>query len=268
MAPMAVGAKMCAGRYNVPKDCNLGAMMAGLLVRVGIDSDYGKWNAPCSEDGSFCYVPMGGGTPMEEYDPRYERYRRHVERYLDSFDDCHRRCHFPRKLPKLGHCDPDFRHLTYGDQGRRAARIRKELKEGDFIAFYAGLRSIETGELVYSLIGFYIIAQLTDGHALPKRLWHRNEHTRHGGCEAAGTSVVLADRGASGRLLNHIPIGSCRERAYRVLPNLLETWGGLDVNDGYIQRSAHLPRFERPARFLRWFNRQRATLVARDNPSL
>lgn len=240
--------------------------MAGLLVRVGIDSDSGGWNAPCDEAGTFCYVPMGSGKPVKKHDLRYQRYRRHVGRYLRAFNCCHAKCDLPSMLPKLGHFDPDFRHLTYGDKGQRATRIREELAEGDFITFYAGLRSVETGKLVYSIIGFYVIAQLNDGQRLPKRLWHRNEHTRHGGCNVAGTSVVFAEPTRSGRLLNHIPIGNYRNNAYRVFPNLLKAWGGLDVNDGYIQRSVYLPRFEQPARFLRWFNRQRPVLLLRDNP--
>lgn len=242
--------------------------MTGLLVRVGIDSDFGKWNAPCAQDGSFCYVPMGVGTPVTAHDSRYLRFGRHVGKYLNRFGHFDRRCRFPEKLPMIAHCDPDFRHLTYGDQGRRAARIRKQLGEGDFLAFYAGLRSIETGMLVYSIIGFYVIEKMIDGHSAPKRLWHRNEHTRHGGCKDLGTSVVFASRGESGRLLSHIPIGSYRNGAYRVFPSLLRAWGAIDVNDGYIQRSGHLPRFERPASFIHWFHRQRPTLVAHDNPPL
>src|SRR4051812_40406985 len=117
------------------------ATMSGLLVRVGIDMEFGKWNAPCAESGDFCYVPIGGGRTNEEYDPRYYRYRRAVARFLRTVDWHHRLCRWPRKLPVLGHCDPDFRHLSYGDQGQRAARIRECLNPGDFIVFYAGLRS-------------------------------------------------------------------------------------------------------------------------------
>jgi Nucleotide modification associated domain 3 len=242
-------------------------MSTGLLVRVGIDMEAGKWNSPCSDETKlFCYVPMGYGAPTEKYDPRYRRYGRAVENFLNRAGRHHRRCRWPDRLPKSGHCDPDFRHLTYGDQGQRAARIRAQLSAGDFIVFYAGLRLVETGNLVYSIIGFYTVDRLVLGTNLRKRDWHRNEHTRHGGCDDPGTSVVFAAPGESGRLLNHIPIGSYRADAYRVFPNLLNIWGGLDVQDGYIQRSARLPKFENPVRFLRWFHRQRPTLVRQDNP--
>jgi hypothetical protein len=210
---------------------------------------------------------MGYGDPIENYDPRYRPYGQAVARFLTRAGKHHRRCRWPSRLPKLGHCDPDFRQLTYGDQGKRAARIREQLSEGDFIVFYAGLRSVETGSLVYSIIGFYTVDRMTLGTELRRREWHRNEHTRHGGCDDPGTSVVFAAAAESGRLLNHIPIGSYQNDAYRVFPNLLDAWGGLDVQDGYIQRSAHLPKFVRPAKFLRWFQRQRPELVRRDNPA-
>jgi hypothetical protein len=35
--------------------------------------------------------------------------------------------------------DPDFEHLTYGDQGQRAAQIKQKLGPGDLLVFYAGL---------------------------------------------------------------------------------------------------------------------------------
>jgi hypothetical protein len=70
--------------------------MSGLLVRVGIDLEFGEWNAPCAESGDFCYVPMGGGPTNEEYDPRYHRYHRAVARFLNAADRHHRLCRWPR----------------------------------------------------------------------------------------------------------------------------------------------------------------------------
>lgn len=61
-------------------------------------------------------------------------------------------------------------------------------------------------------------------------------------------------------------IGSYRLGAYRVTRTLLNEWGGLDVNDGFIQRSAFLPGFIDADRFLIWFHKQEPTLIARDNP--
>lgn len=61
--------------------------------------------------------------------------------------------------------------------------------------------------------------------------------------------VVRARRKVSGRLERCIAIGDYRARAYRVWPKLLEAWGGLSVNNGYLQRSARLPEFSQAGRF-------------------
>jgi hypothetical protein len=44
------------------------------------------------------------------------------------------------------HLDPDFQNLTYGDRGDRRGKEISQLKEGDFLAFYAGLRPIKKCE--------------------------------------------------------------------------------------------------------------------------
>lgn len=209
---------------------------------------------------------MGSSKDLtEEYDPRYNSYRPAVDAMVPALaPSCVR---WPRRLPRVGHFDPDFDYLTYGDSGQRAARMRCILtKDNDsFIVFYAGLRSVYTGELVYSIIGFYTVDRLVDAPDVPRSDWHRNEHTRFGDFSDKDV-VVFARPGESGRLLEHIPIGSYRRRAYRVTQTLLDDWGGLDVNDGYIQRSAFLPRFLEPQRFLNWFQKQKPVLVPRNNP--
>jgi hypothetical protein len=239
-------------------------MNNGLLIRVAIDSTSGGWNGPCDDDG-FCYVPMGSSHKLtENYDRAYHPYRRAVSAFLP--DSAHHRTHWPRQLPSRGHFDPDFEHLSYGDAGRRAARIRSHLANGGFIVFYAGLRSVHSGELCYSIIGFYAIDGVLSGLSVRRADWHRNAHTRGGGCTDEGTIVVFGRRGESGRLRRHIPIGSYRSRAWRVRRDILREWGGLDVRDGYIQRSGHLPAFRDTTRFLRWFHRQRPEFISVNNP--
>jgi hypothetical protein len=70
----------------------------------------------------------------------------------------------------------------------------------------------------------------------------------------------------SGRIRRCLPIGELRNRAYRVRHDLLEAWGGLDIQDGYIQRSVRLPAFLDAGTFYRWFLKQRPELVAANNP--
>jgi hypothetical protein len=214
-------------------------------------------------------VPIGKDYNLtEHYDPAYQPYEQVVRAFVP--DDAPRSVHWPRRLSRQGHFDPDFRHLTYGDVGNKAKHIRDVFKgkESDkrFIVFYAGLRSIQTGNLCYSIIGFFTVKSIRRGPDVPPRDWHRNAHTRNGGCRDGGTVVVFADKSKSGRLCKHIRIGSWRSGAYRVDKNLLTQWGGLDVCDGYIQRSAFLPRFLDGERFLRWFWRQKPELVSGDNP--
>jgi hypothetical protein len=54
--------------------------------------------------------------------------------------------------------------------------------------------------------------------------------------------VVRAKPGVSGRFDLCIPISKWRDGAYRVQKRLLHEWGGLSVNDGFIQRSASFPQ--------------------------
>jgi hypothetical protein len=254
-------------------------MERGLLVRVGIDYSSGGWNAPCDEQ-RFCYVPMGKCKRQElteHYDERYDLcgYRDAVCAFVPAAAP--RKALWPRRLPPRGHFDPDFAHLTYGDCRRRAQRIWQVLRKGGFIAFYAGLRPIHQrdnsqGDLVYSIIGFYRFDGLLTGPDVRPSNWDRNEHTREGGCVDPGTVIVdaLPRKSESGRLLHHIPIGIRRRGArarpaYRVTEELLDEWGGLDVQDGWLERSVFSPEFRKPNRFLRWFDRQNGVLIQRNN---
>jgi len=242
-------------------------MSTGLLIRVGIDSTAGGWNAPCDAH-RFCYVPMGSSkTLTEKYDSRYEPYKLAVAALMP--ESAANFIRWPRRLPLQGHFDPDFHYLTYGDWGRRAARIQKVFKDvkDRFIVFYAGLRRVDTGELSYSIIGFYAVGRVMRGPEVEPADWPRNEHTRNGACPDESTVIVFARQGESGRLREHIPIGSYQRRAYRVTPKLLEEWGDLDVHDGYIHRSVFLPCFKDGDKFLRWFKDQNPVLVSEDNPT-
>ncbi len=102
-------------------------MSEGLLVRVAIDSTAGRWNAPCSDDGRFCYLPMGSSKSPRHmgtnYDPAYKKYRKFAEQLLDG--PVPRRCLWPAKLPRIryAHFDPDFSHCHIRRQ-LRSARLQ------------------------------------------------------------------------------------------------------------------------------------------------
>jgi hypothetical protein len=235
--------------------------MKALLLRVGIDSTDGGWQAPvCAETGEFAYVPI----PEDRAD---KPPRRGLVRGFDEFIEPVAK--LAAKLPsrlfgKAAHLDPDFDYLTYGDQGSRARRIRN-LEPGDLLVFFAALRPVEPPRrpLVYAIIGLFVIDGILNALEVPRSRWRENAHTRR--VPSDDDIVIRAKSGVSGRLARCIPIGEFRNRAYRVRRDLLREWGGLDVRDGWLQRSANPPAFNDAARFLHWFRRQGPRLISANN---
>jgi len=240
--------------------------MAGILLRVGVDTSAGRWNAPCREDGRFCYVPIPDGGSSDRgaiFDHEYAEFIPYVT---------HLGAEWPDYLSGTCHLDPDFNHLTYGDgDGNRGHRIRDHLGAGDFIAFWAGLLSVESDEIICAIVGFYTISAVVNASESGPLDSHRNAHTRYNVSADCGDVVVLANPARSGRLRRHIPIGRFRDRAQRVDTDLLRTWGELengdggDWPDGYIQRSGAPPIFRDPDRFLKWFWSRKPKLVHSNN---
>jgi hypothetical protein len=162
------------------------------------------------------------------------------------------------------HLDPDFEHLTFGDQGQRGGQIA-QLEDGDLMAFFASFRPLEAQgrSLMYALIGLFVVDEIVLAKDVPRARWGENAHTRR--LDPKNDIVVRAKAGRSGRLRRCLPIGEYRRRAYRVTTQLLETWGSLDIKDGFIQRSVRLPRFTDAKRFYSWFLAQGPELVAANN---
>ena len=230
--------------------------MQGLLVRVGIDSTDGCWNAPVNlNTGKFAYVTITEEKPLRA---GFERLYDEFEAVILKF-----KIDMPRHLKGVRtHLDPDFLNLTYGDQGRRAKQIG-QLGAGDLLVFFASLRDFKTANLVYALIGLYVIDEIVSANSVPPDRWSENAHTR---CLPGTTDIVVrARRELSGRLDRCIPIGEYRDRAYRVKRELLEAWGDLTVKDGYLQRSARLPAFRDAATFYQWFLKNEALLLQGNN---
>ena len=248
--------------------------MQGILVRTGVDHSYGGWNAPVDPtSGLFVYVPIPERDGVR-FHPRCERPYTEIESVLhgfadgvgqDLFDDF--RC--PRELlHRSMHLDPDYEHLTYGDVGDRRGSDIRRLGEDDILVFYAGLRPCFPSEdrLFYAIVGLFVVNEVINAADVPNHRIHENAHTRKLK-RGASDIVVRAKPRVSGRLRRCIPIGEYRDRAYRVRTDILEAWGGLSVNDGYIQRSARPPRLLDPARFMNWLDRQDHELVCANNPS-
>ena len=236
--------------------------MNSLLVRVGADlsAGGGSWNGPVdSGTGDFLYVSIPETRPVHRgMEKPYLKLQPALSEFGVRLPD-----HL--KLQHM-HLDPDFEHLTYGDRGERAKQLNSNLQAGDFVCFYAGLKDVHTSKwLVYAIIGVFIIAEIVPATCIPWSDREINAHSRRILEPTATDVIVRGHQGVSGRLKRCLPIGEYRDRAYRVRKDLLESSGGLSVRDGYIQRSARLPRFLEPARFLAWLKKQNPSLMQANN---
>lgn len=234
--------------------------MRALLVRVGADCTEagGRWNGPVDRaTGVFAYVPIPEPEPLRDgLATPYTLWAPAVERVGGELP--------VRLRDRPAHADPDFAHLTYGDRRERGRQIREKLGPGDLLVFYAGLRDVHDGRLVYGLIGLLTIERIQWARDVPPERRRENAHTRR--VVIGETDVVVrGSASASGRFDRCVPFAGYRSGAYRVNEELLERWGGLGVRDGYVQRSARLPELARPERFLEWLDAQRVELLARDN---
>jgi hypothetical protein len=257
--------------------------MQALLVRVGIDlsEKSGGWNAPVNPDtDEFAYVPIleDEGKGKKKIRPQFKD--KVFYKYKQFEIPCRKLC---RKLPvkfkdKYAHLDPDFKYLTYGDEGDRGKPIR-ELANGDILAFYASLSPVKpcNQKLIYALIGLYVVDRIKPALDIPPEDWDKNAHTRR---EPDETDIVVFAKpkpGLSGRLERCIPIGSYRKggkhqkKAYWLEEEFSDKWGRLSTSadflhpTDYLQRSPRLLHFSEPERFYKWFKEQNIRLVARNN---
>lgn len=245
--------------------------MKALLVRIGVDQAYGGWNAPVDADGRFVYVPIPENLGTTFHPGLARRYGEMLPALkgfcglhgCDLDDDLR----FPQGLSELPmHLDPDFECLTYGDEGARRGAGMVDMCEGDLLVFYGGLRPVHRCEhrLIYALMGVYVVQEVVPVAHVPQKRWHENAHLRK--VKRGLTDIVVrAKPGVSGRFERCIPIGEWRAGAYRVRKDILSAWGGLSVKDGFIQRSAVPPSFNKPRRFLAWLHKQGIRRLARNN---
>ena len=248
--------------------------MNGVLCRVGIDSTprYGGWNAPVDEQtGRFVFVPITDSSynPADSYILGGKRTYDEVLPVLHRFSiECRQPEHKGFTLParlhgKSMHLDPDFQELTYGDDAKRG-RCFNAPPEVNFVAFYSSLRSLQTGKLVYALVGiFFLAGEPRTVDQIPAEEYLLNAHTRWSQ-QKAGDIIIRGKHGESGLFDRCIEIGGRRGKGnhYRVHEHLLAEWGGLGVEDGWIHRSAVLPRFTCGRRFLDWLHKQNRRIIA------
>jgi Nucleotide modification associated domain 3 len=209
--------------------------------------------------GSFAYVPIPESKPNK---PGLDTPYIGIEPSLTSHGFV-----LPDHLrDRRMHLDPDFEYLTYGDAGPKGRQIATALQQGDFLAFYSGMRDRGSGTLVYGLIGLLMVDSIRVARGLLPADWIRNAHTRRQLADDANDIVVLGKDAGSGRLTRCLVIGEYRDRAYRVTRRLLEAWGGVSAKDGFLQRSAVFPRLLNPEKFIEWWKLQKPELVHSNNP--
>jgi len=118
-----------------------------------MDTGVGGCVAPVFPDGTFEYIPIPDLMTTEKC--TYSTCRGIRGEYLSRYLP-------PRLHDKRPHYDPDFRGEipVYGDSTSHQKQVRK-LKEGDFLAFYAGLspwkRRRITGDIDLYFIGYLIV---------------------------------------------------------------------------------------------------------------
>ncbi|GAB3727088.1 hypothetical protein GCM10028862_03180 [Luteimonas pelagia] len=235
-----------------------------ILVRVGADQSFGKWNGPCNpRTGDFVYVPIPQNRANA---PGMARDYSIVTPALQAFSASNNvQCELPAHLTgQRMHLDPDFEHLTYGDTQTRGKKLL-EFRRNDWVVFYAGLRPSDgQAGLVYALIGLLVVEGVRRVRDIPSSEHDWNAHTRL--AERTETDVVVTGRkDLSGRFTRFLEIGEFRSGAYRVRRDLLDAWGGLSVNDGWIQRSANPPMFRNPGLFAIWLKTMSPSLIAANN---
>lgn len=245
-----------------------------LLVRVGIDTTQVNWNSPVNtKTGDFVYIPiieekknikLNYVYPFNHFIADLKKFS--LRNGLIGKDEIR----LPDELKdKYTHLDPDFNFLTYGDNSKqRGKELREEFGKGDCIVFYSGMKPIKEEEyeypLFYAIIGFYEIERITTAGELNEYDRIINAHTRRNEIIKEDV-IVIANPEKSGRLERCIEIGEYREKSYRIKKDLLEKWGGITNNNGYIQRSAYPPKFKEPDKFLDWFYSQDIRLVNQNN---
>jgi hypothetical protein len=127
-------------------------MPQSCFVNVGANTGNGGFRAPIYDDGSFVYAPI----PEEDVTvnhPTYDDLGIEPEAIPDG------------KLDTVVHFDPEVPEYepgeayTYGDKGTKATRLVNELREGDYLFFYATLESTEDAALswIHPYWGVYLI---------------------------------------------------------------------------------------------------------------
>lgn len=232
-------------------------------MRVGIDQTFGQYNAPFNPDtNDYLYMPIpedrhafkvGMQTTYADIAPHFDEWA--------AKNKC--KTEFPVHLQsRKCHLDPDFDSLTYGDQGSGRGNRVRQMVRGDFLAFFASFKPIRpcAHKLIYALFGIMVVDKVVRVGDLSDADLSRNAHSRIVDANPEHL-VVMAQPELSGRLEKAMPIGELRNGAYRVTDAILAEWGGLNVKDGFIQRSVCPPWFSNAPQFTSWLQNKQPSLI-------
>lgn len=252
--------------------------MRAILIRVGADGSNGggNWRAPVEPDtGWFVYVPIPESAAL--FHPGCERRFDEAADPLRDFLAEHGatarywRTRVDSKRGQPMHLDPDYEHLTYGDRGDARGRDLRGFERDDLMVFYSAFKPIRPAdELVYAVVGVFIVDEIVFAPSVEDARRHENAHTRVAD-RAPRDIVVRAQTGVSGRCERCIPIGEKRDTSnYYLRPEVEEAWGGFVKANGmpwkspWLNRSASLPLLGNPVGFEKWWARQNMPLVRRN----
>ena len=220
--------------------------MSVVLLRVGIDSGSGGMQGPLFADGSFELVPIPdssgvgfrtygntvgrSGVPLVEYFPR-------VRRALVT--------------DQAMHVDPEFETFTYGDPTRPKAGLGR-LKQGDILAFYAGLEGWgHDAPAGLYLVGYFVVEwaglATSASPGFVQEQFAKNFHVMHETVYAAQRQrLVLVKGGPGSKLLAlaHLMSAMATNRAGQPLKVLSpEAQGVFGDFGGHISIQRSPPRW-------------------------
>ncbi|MEI7826352.1 MAG: hypothetical protein WCI87_00920 [Euryarchaeota archaeon] len=217
--------------------------MKALLLRVGIDKGSGGTYGPIFNDGTFEFVPIPEtyrSCTATTYGERIGRTGKPLSTYVPPG---------LRHVPM--HNDPEFETCTYGDPTVKR-RYLLELREGDLLVFYAGLRPFNHDNADYPnalyFVGYFTVDQVIDFNWLSaseraayRQRYPSNAHVKRG---YAFENLVIVVGSKDSRLLNHALLISQKKpdksaRPTFALSSEMEELLGIS---GFIQRSIP-PRF-------------------------
>jgi hypothetical protein len=170
--------------------------MKAVLIRVGIDSQYGGNVGPIFKDGSFEYVPI----------PEYEK-SNEKRIYSDTNGQSGKLLsNYVGKIFKNTkiHFDPEFETFTYGDHLKKS-KIFASMDEEDYLIFYSGLKPYMKSLFPRGLyvIGYFCISDVFDfddlQHDMVKEKLKNNAHLKRG--DITKDTVILQGYPEKSRLL-------------------------------------------------------------------